>query len=96
MRPPGAAPRKAGSRTKEPQPRCRAPLLRFRARRNVLPNKDLAERTGFEPADQFPGHRFSKPALSTTQPPLQKPYAATACVFSWHRLYFSVTTVYTT
>ena len=30
-----------------------------------------AERTGFEPADQFPGHRFSKPALSTTQPPLQ-------------------------
>lgn len=29
-----------------------------------------AERTGFEPADQFPGHRFSKPALSTTQPPL--------------------------
>ncbi len=22
-----------------------------------------AERTGFEPADQFPGHRFSKPAL---------------------------------
>ncbi len=31
----------------------------------------LAERTGFEPADQFPGHRFSKPALSTTQPPLR-------------------------
>jgi hypothetical protein len=31
------------------------------------------ERTGFEPADQFPGHRFSKPALSTTQPPLQRP-----------------------
>ena len=30
-----------------------------------------AERTGFEPADQFPSHRFSKPALSTTQPPLQ-------------------------
>ena len=30
-----------------------------------------AERTGFEPADQFPGHRFSKPALSTTQPPLR-------------------------
>ena len=33
--------------------------------------KSSAERTGFEPADQFPGHRFSKPALSTTQPPLQ-------------------------
>ncbi len=32
-----------------------------------------AERTGFEPADQFPGHRFSKPALSTTQPPLHRP-----------------------
>ena len=31
-----------------------------------------AERTGFEPADQFPGHRFSKPALSTTQPPLRE------------------------
>ncbi len=30
-----------------------------------------AERTGFEPADQLPGHGFSKPALSTTQPPLQ-------------------------
>jgi hypothetical protein len=30
------------------------------------------ERTGFEPADQgIPGHRFSKPALSTTQPPLR-------------------------
>jgi hypothetical protein len=28
------------------------------------------ERTGFEPADQFPSHRFSKPTLSTTQPPL--------------------------
>ena len=34
-----------------------------------------AERTGFEPADQFPGHRFSKPALSTTQPPLPQPAA---------------------
>ena len=33
--------------------------------------ESLAERTGFEPADQFPGHGFSKPALSTTQPPLQ-------------------------
>ena len=33
--------------------------------------ESLAERTGFEPADQSPGHRFSKPALSTTQPPLQ-------------------------
>ena len=31
----------------------------------------LAERTGFEPADQLPGHGFSKPALSTTQPPLR-------------------------
>ncbi len=31
----------------------------------------LAERTGFEPADGLPHHRFSKPALSTTQPPLQ-------------------------
>ena len=30
-----------------------------------------AERTGFEPADQLPGHGFSKPALSTTQPPLR-------------------------
>ena len=29
-----------------------------------------AERTGFEPADHLRGHRFSKPALSTTQPPL--------------------------
>jgi hypothetical protein len=32
--------------------------------------KERAERTGFEPADQLPGHGFSKPALSTTQPPL--------------------------
>jgi len=32
-----------------------------------------AERTGFEPADQLPGHGFSKPALSTTQPPLPVP-----------------------
>ena len=30
-----------------------------------------AERTGFEPAVQLPGHGFSKPALSTTQPPLR-------------------------
>ena len=30
----------------------------------------LAERTGFEPADHLRGHGFSKPALSTTQPPL--------------------------
>jgi len=28
-----------------------------------LLRNDLAERTGFEPADQFPGHGFSKPAL---------------------------------
>ena len=32
---------------------------------------EQAERTGFEPADQLPGHGFSKPALSTTQPPLR-------------------------
>src|SRR5438105_2270414 len=30
------------------------------------------ERTGFEPVNQvYPGYRFSKPALSATQPPLQ-------------------------
>ena len=37
-----------------------------------------AERTGFEPADRLPGHRFSKPALSTTQPPLPKIVTAPA------------------
>lgn len=30
-----------------------------------------AERTGFEPAEPFRAHRFSKPALSATQPPLR-------------------------
>src|SRR5262249_45619560 len=30
-----------------------------------------AERTGFEPADPLRGHGFSKPALSTAQPPLR-------------------------
>ncbi len=35
------------------------------------PTSFPAERTGFEPADQLPGHGFSKPALSTTQPPLR-------------------------
>lgn len=38
---------------------------------DIFVSGSSAERTGFEPADQFPGHRFSKPALSTTQPPLQ-------------------------
>ena len=38
---------------------------------NLLIKNDLTERTGFEPADQLPGHGFSKPALSTTQPPLR-------------------------
>ncbi len=37
-----------------------------------------AERTGFEPAGQFPTHRFSKPAPRTTQPPLQPPRNPTA------------------
>ncbi len=37
----------------------------------------LAERTGFEPAGQFPDHGFSKPALSTTQPPLRGGYCLT-------------------
>ena len=46
----------------DPQVDTRAPLA---SRRSFD-----AERTGFEPADQLPGHRFSKPALSTTQPPL--------------------------
>ena len=46
-------------------------LLRLLCDTQLLTAKSLAERTGFEPADQFPGHRFSKPALSTTQPPLQ-------------------------
>ncbi len=39
-----------------------------------------AERTGFEPADQLPGHGFSKPALSTTQPPLR---VGRACGSAW-------------
>ena len=39
-----------------------------------------AERTGFEPADQFPGHRFSKPTLSTTQPPLLTSYLLTSYI----------------
>ena len=47
----------------DPQVDTRAPLA---SRRSFD-----AERTGFEPADRFPGHRFSKPALSTTQPPLR-------------------------
>jgi hypothetical protein len=37
----------------------------------VAVTNSKAERTGFEPADQLPGHGFSKPALSTTQPPLR-------------------------
>ena len=34
--------------------------------------KARAERTGFEPAEGVNPHGFSKPALSTTQPPLRK------------------------
>ena len=41
-----------------------------------------AEATGFEPADLLPGHRFSKPALSTTQPHLQR------AAFSLHRVLY--------
>ena len=62
----------AGNRTKQARPLWSAPLLRIRAIRNLLQQQHLAERTGFEPADQLPGHGFSKPALSTTQPPLLK------------------------
>ena len=40
-----------------------------------------AERTGFEPAEDLRPHGFSKPALSTTQPPLLNPYAARVYVF---------------
>jgi hypothetical protein len=48
------------------------PNAAARRGRQVLSVQDLTERTGFEPADRgIPGHRFSKPALSTTQPPLQ-------------------------
>ena len=45
--------------------------------------KNETERTGFEPADPLRDHGFSKPALSTTQPPLprwsypQKPHSST-------------------
>ena len=59
----------------------------------------VAERTGFEPADQFPGHGFSKPALSTTQPPLQiafPPCFSAFYVDSGEPVYFLFTTVYTT
>ena len=31
----------------------------------------MAERTGFEPAEGVNPQRFSRPPLSTTQPPLQ-------------------------
>ncbi len=36
-----------------------------------------AERTGFEPAEDLRPHGFSKPALSTTQPPLRHRAACT-------------------
>ena len=35
-----------------------------------MAKKNETERTGFEPADPLRDHGFSKPALSTTQPPL--------------------------
>ena len=44
----------------------------FRSPRNYLKGLDLAERGGFEPpVEVFPLRRFSKPLLSTTQPPLR-------------------------
>ncbi len=51
--------------------------LRSAAEHKSRSGKHLAERTGFEPADRgIPGHRFSKPALSTTQPPLRSHWSA--------------------
>ena len=32
----------------------------------------LAEGVGFEPTDRVNGRRFSRPVLSTTQPPLRE------------------------
>ena len=34
----------------------------------------MAERLGFEPRKELPLCRFSRPVLSTTQPPLRKIY----------------------
>jgi hypothetical protein len=45
-----------------------------------------ADRTGFAPAVQLPGHGFSKPALSTTQPPLQTLYTRAIGLFSGFRI----------
>ncbi len=42
----------------------------------------VAEREGFEPSEQFPVHRFSKPALSATQPSLLPESTATS---TWHQ-----------
>ena len=36
----------------------------------------LAEGKGFEPLDRVNGRRFSRPVLSTTQPPLRRGYSA--------------------
>ena len=38
----------------------------------VLNREKVAEGKGFEPLDRVNGRRFSRPVLSTTQPPLRE------------------------
>ncbi len=61
----------AGTRKKRHNPLANQGVMRLCAMTGENVPDHPAERTGFEPADQFPGHGFSKPALSTTQPPLR-------------------------
>ena len=66
------------------------PLLAMMNRADALSAslRIIAEREGFEPSIRFPACRFSKPVLSTTQPPLQKDQAPDKVPhFRGHRKY---------
>jgi integrase len=91
----------AGTRTppqETTQPLVIQGVVRFLSSRCKTVRESLAERTGFEPADQLPGHGFSKPAHSTTLPPLLKPSIVTtyvvffrqALLSVYYRLYYSI------
>ncbi len=57
--------------TKLPSPQHHVVMVQLGLWRRMV-TESLAERTGFEPAEEvLLAHRFSKPALSTTQPPLR-------------------------
>ena len=85
---PGNSPRPAGRVPEFPFESL--PLLAMMNRADALSAslRIIAEREGFEPSIRFPACRFSKPVLSTTQPPLQKDQAPDKVPhFRGHRKY---------